>query len=262
MRFFSFENNSTMQKTLLFLLFILAASTSMLAQCFLDRHNTTWYDGWISCTPSLNPNPTRGESHWILYNLNYPYELFQLHIWNTNAPDYWADGMQDIAIDISNDGVSWTEVGEFRLPMADATPTYEGIDLFDFDGTVAQYVLITGLTNHGGNCYGLSEIRIDVADEVVVADREPVKPACMTARVFPNPLNAASKAIISDLCSFAPITYSIEDVSGRTIQSGQLTPTAREVEVNLEASALTAGSYILSLQQLGAVRRLKIIKVD
>ena len=101
-----------MQKLLLIAIFItFTISAGMLAQCFLDRHNTTWYDGWISCTTSMNPNSCAGESHWILYNLNYPYELFQMHIWNTNAPDYLADGMQDIVIDISNDGLNWSEVG-------------------------------------------------------------------------------------------------------------------------------------------------------
>jgi hypothetical protein len=210
----------------------------------------------------LNPNPVRGESHWILYNFNYPYELFQMHVWNTNSPDYWADGMQDIVIDVSNDGVTWTEVGEFRIPMADATSTYEGVDLFNFGGTRAQYVLITGLTNHGGSCFGLSEIRIDVTDEVIVADREPPKPVCLTAIVFPNPVQAASKAIISNLCSTAPITYTIEDISGRTLQSGQLISTTGELELPLEVSPLSAGSYILSLQQEGLIRRVKMVKVD
>jgi hypothetical protein len=197
-----------------------------------------------------------------LYNLNYPYELFQMHLWNTNSPDYWADGMQDIVIDISNDGATWTEVGEFSIPMADATSTYEGVDLYDFAGTSAQYVLITGLSNHGGSCFGLSEIRIDVGSEVVVADREPVNSACLTAKIFPNPVTAASKAVISNICSAVPITYTIEDVSGRTIQRGQLTPTSNEMELNLDVFQLIAGSYILSIQQQGAVRRLKMIKME
>ena len=253
-----------MQKTLLIAILTIATSANVLAQCFLDRHNTTWYDGWISCTASLNPNPVRGESHWIMYNLNYPYELHQMHIWNLNSPDYWADGMQDIVIDISTDGVSWTEVGEFQIPMADATSTYEGIDLYDFAGTEAQYVLITGLSNHGGSCFGLSEIRIDVTDEVVVvvADHEPPKPSCLTARIFPNPVSAASKAVISDICSAAPIIYSIEDVSGRVIQSGQLTPTSDEVELDLDVLPLAAGSYLLSIRQQGVVRRVKMIKMN
>jgi len=251
-----------MKKTIIIALFLAFAYTNISAQCFLDRHNTTWYDGWISCTTSVNPNPVRGESHWILYNLNYPYELFQMHIWNTNAPDYLADGMQDIVIDISNDGINWTEVGEFQIPMADGTSTYEGLDLHDFDGTSAQYVLITGLTNHGGSCFGLSEIRIDVADAVVVADNEPVIPACLSARIFPNPVNETSKAIISNYCSNAPIYYSIHDISGKTIKSGEITPVSNEVELDISSLPIVAGSYILSLQQLDVVRRFKMMKVE
>ncbi len=252
-----------MQKILLIAIFIIATSVNVLGQCFLDRHNTTWYDGWISCATSMNPNPVRGESHWILYNLNYPYELYQMHIWNINSPDYWADGMQDIVIDISTDGVTWTEVGEFQLPVADATSTYEGVDLYDFAGTPAQYVLITGISNHGGSCFGLSEIRIDVADEiVVVSDTEPLTPGCLTTKIFPNPVSATSKAIISNICHFSPITYTIEDVSGRVIQSGQLTPTSDRVELDLDVLPLAAGSYILSLQQQGVVRRSKMIKMN
>ena len=210
----------------------------------------------------MNPNPLRGESHWILYNLNYQYELHQMHIWNTNAPEYLTDGMQNIIIDFSNDGLNWTEVGEFQIPMADGTSTYEGLDLYDFDGTSAQYVLITGLTNHGGSCFGLSEIKIDVTDEIVISDKETVNAACLSARIFPNPINETSKAIISNNCSNAPIYYSIHDISGKTIKNGEINPLSNEVELDLNLLPIVAGSYILSLQQLDLVRRFKMMKVD
>lgn len=247
------------------IIFILFAFTSanLLAQCFLDRHNTTWFDGWISCTTSVNPNPVRGEVHWILYDFNYPYELFQMHIWNTNAPEYLDNGMASIVIDISNDGINWTEVGEFQIPMADGTSTYEGLDLYNFDGTNAQYVLITGLTNHGGSCFGLSEIRIDVADEiVVVSNNEPVNIGCLSAKVFPNPINEDSKAIISNYCSNAPIYYSIQDISGRILKRGEIIPSSEEVELELSSLPIVVGSYILSLQQKDVVRRFKMMKVE
>ncbi len=251
-----------MKKTIIITILFAVTSANIFAQCFLDRHNTTWYDGWISCTTSMNPNPLRGESHWILYNLNYPYELFQMHIWNTNAPDYLADGMQDIVIDISTDGLNWTEIGEFQLPMADGTSTYEGLDLYDFDGTSAQYVLITGLSNHGGACFGLSEIRIDVADAIIVSDNEPVNPACLSARIFPNPINEASRAIISKICSTAPIYYSIQDITGKILKSGEIIPVSNEAELDINSLSLVTGTYILSLQQQDMIRRFKMMKVD
>lgn len=233
-----------------------------MAQCFLDRHNTSWLDQWISCNTSMNPNAARGESHWILYDLNYPYELFQMHIWNINAPEYLADGMQELVIDISNDGMNWTEVGTFSVPMADGTPTYEGMDLYDFEGVNAQYVLITGLTNHGGTCFGLSEIRIDVADFIVDNDIEPLDNDCLSAKVFPNPINATSRAMITSYCSTAPIQYSIQDISGKTIKSGEIIPVANEVELDLSTLSIVSGSYVLSLRQQDRIRRVKIVKVD
>ena len=252
-----------MKKTILVVLIFGITFTTALAQCFLDRHNTSWLDGWISCSTSMNPNSARGETHWILYNLNYSYELFQMHIWNANAPEYVNDGMQDIVIDVSSDGVEWTEIGEFTIPMADGTPTYEGLDLYDFGGLNAQYVLITGFTNHGGSCFGLSEIRIDVADEVIVStDDEPIKGSCLSARIFPNPVKESSRAIISSQCSNAPIHYSIQDISGKTIKSGEINLVSNEMELDLNSWPIATGSYVLSLRQLDLVKRFKLVKVD
>lgn len=252
-----------MKKATLIALFFAFAIGPLSAQCFLDRHNTTWYDGWLSCTPSMNPNAYRGESHWILYDLNYAYGLFQLHLWNTNAPEYLDSGMQDIAIDISNDGNSWTEVGEFQLPMADGTPTYEGTDVYDFGGINARFVLITGLSNHGGPCYGLSEIRIDVADDIVTSPMDsPLPESCLAARIFPNPANEVSKAYITATCSKDPVQYSIQELSGKTIASGQLPLLAGEALLELNDLPAAAGMYVLSVQQGSQVRRFKIVKAE
>lgn len=249
-----------MKKLILITIFFAYAYGNITAQCYLDRHNTTWFDQWISCSTSMNPNSERGESHWIMYDLSFPYELFQMHIWNVNAPEYLTNGMNDLVIDISPDGVTWTEVGEFQIPMADGTSIYEGLDLFDFEGAAAQYILITGLTNHGGTCFGLSEIRVDVAEAPVVNVDEQVDPGCLNARIFPNPVTDDSKAIISSYCNNAPIIYSIQDISGKTIARGEIDVIGDEVVLELDALPLVAGSYILSLQQQDVVRRFKIVK--
>ena len=251
-----------MKQTLLIAIFFAFAFTSLSAQCFLDRHNTTWFDSWISCTTSANPNSARGESHWILYNLNEPHELYQMHLWNLNAPEYLTAGMQDLVIDISTDGVNWVQVGEFELEMAEGTSTYEGLELYDFGGTTAQYILITGLTNHGGSCFGLSEIRIDVSDGIVNNVEEQSVNPCLSAKIFPNPIHENSKAVISSTCSNAPITYAIQDISGRTITSGLISLVSTETELDLSALQLAAGSYVLSLQQEELVQRFKIVKID
>lgn len=247
-------------KTLALFLF---TSATLNAQCFLDRHNTTWFDGWISCETSMNPNAARGESHWILYDLNEPYRLFQLHIWNTNAPEYLTNGMQEIAIDISNDGANWTPVGEFTLPVADGTSTYEGLDLYDFGGTNARYVLITGLSNHGGDCYGLSEIRINVTDEIATSLREPpVDAGCLTARITPNPVDATSQAFISSTCGTAPIFYAIQDISGKTLRRGQITLVSQEATLDFSEVPLVPGMYVLALRQDQVMKRIKMVKAQ
>ncbi|MEM9823730.1 MAG: T9SS type A sorting domain-containing protein, partial [Bacteroidota bacterium] len=139
---------------------------------------------------------------------------------------------------------------------------YEGLDLFDFDGISAQYILITGLTNHGGSCFGLSEIRIDVAEEVIVANKDPLTPDCLSAKIFPNPVNENSRAIISNYCSNAPIHYTIQDITGRILRDGQINPSSNEMELDIHSFPMAAGTYILSLQQQDVVRRLKMMKVD
>jgi len=133
-------------------------------QCDTLRHNKTWFDGWISCEASPNPNVVRGNSHWILYNFGQQYTLFETRLWNTNSPDLLEYGVQNIVIDISSDGENWSEVGEFLVPQSPGTSLYEGTDLMTFDSTNAQYVLITAIDNYGGPCYGFSEIRIHARD--------------------------------------------------------------------------------------------------
>ena len=61
-----------MKKIILILVIIVVTSDMLLAQCYPNRHNTNWYDGWVSCMPAENPNPERMESHWILFKMGYP----------------------------------------------------------------------------------------------------------------------------------------------------------------------------------------------
>ena len=101
------------------------------------------------------------------------------------------------------------------------------------------------------------------ADEViVVADHEPISPECLSATIFPNPINETSKAIISNYCSTDPIYYSIQDISGKTLERGEMMPIGNQVELNINSFPIVAGTYILHLQQSDVVRRFKMMKVD
>jgi F5/8 type C domain-containing protein len=139
-------------------------STGAASQCDTLRHNSTWFDGWISCEETANPNAARGNGHWILYDFNQVYTMFEMRVWNTNAPDILDYGMKNVVIDISDDGTTWTEFGQFLFPQGSGDSRYEGVDAMNFDSTNARYVLITGIDNYGGSCFGLSEVRIRARD--------------------------------------------------------------------------------------------------
>jgi len=152
--------NEQIKKISTYLFLIIISSSIALAQCDEDRHSTNIHESWMSCSISDNPNSARPFSHWLLYNLGQPTELYKSTIWNLNHPEYLNNGIQTLAFDYSLDSINWVTFGNEVIAQGPGASAYEGIDGPDFDGIVAQYVLLTGLNNYGGDCFGLSEIRI------------------------------------------------------------------------------------------------------
>ena len=131
-----------------------------------DKMDNTAVDAWESCTPSANPNTSRGISHWIQYDFGQVYLLNESHIWNYNAEGATGKGFKDVVIDYSTDGTTWTQLGGiFEWNEATGLVGYEGFDGPDFNGITARYVLITALNNwDNGLCHGLSKITFDATD--------------------------------------------------------------------------------------------------
>lgn len=148
-----------MKRTILILAYSISFY-SLMAQCLPDRHSATWYDGWISCVAKENPNMNRDGRHWIQYDLGEEYYLFDIKIWNLNAPDLLDYGLKNIYVDLSNDAVTWTDHGQFTISQAPGENDYEGEDVLTLEGNKARYILITAIDNYGGDCYGLSEVSI------------------------------------------------------------------------------------------------------
>jgi len=146
------------------LVFLLVIVNSSFSQCLSDRHSSTWYDGWISCQTKDSPNPLRGDSHFILYELDNIYYLYEMKIWNLNAPDLLNYDIQNVIVDVSDDGNTWTEFGQFTFSQATGKNDYEGIEEINFNGQKAKFVLFTPTSNYGGACYGLSEIKVRARD--------------------------------------------------------------------------------------------------
>ena len=241
-----------------------------------DRHNTTLSESWLSCQTNANPNVTRGNGHWIQYDLGDTYALQSSNIWNFNTPERinsynnenWSltplsgkldDGMKDVIIDLSIDGTTWTEWGRFTIPKASGSGIYAGSAGPDFGGKVARYVLITGLSNYGGTCYGLSEVRIKGNIVTISSTDDPLADASITA--FPNPFNDAS---IVELKNFnqGQVQLSLVDINGKEVLNTSVNISGTIELYNIKGANLASGIYILNVRQNGAKKSitLEVIK--
>ncbi len=226
-------------------------------QCYPDRHNTNWYDGWMSCNTATNPNNLRPDSHWIKYDLGSPYFLSTLHYWNNNDPENLDRGLQEVVIDYSMDGFTWTELGAYTFAQGSGRSVYEGEIGPDFGGIEAQYVLITALSNYGASCYGLSEIRIDVIEG-------PPDPGedCLTVNITPNPFRSTFEVTIDSDCD-GPVYYTLSNQIGLPISRKTINDGAGLHQVGFEGTRnLGVGVYYLEVTQNGVTRRFPIVKMS
>lgn len=244
-----------MKKIYLLLLCVVYLSSSG-AQCFMDQHNTNWNDGWLSCQESASPNPTRGKGHWIMYSLGYKYALGQSKFWNHNEADALNNGVRSFALDVSLDGVDWTEWKVFDLPMASGSPIYEGIDGPDLEKIPARYILLTALDNYGGPCYGFAEMKVDV--EVLSQTENEVE--CTTISAFPNPFTDQVYVNISGKCA-GNGTVVLEDLMGRQVTSPQRIGQSYNT-VTIATAQLTPGVYLVKVSGENGTSLKKVIKAE
>ena len=206
------------------------------SQCFTDRHSRELSDGWVSCQMSESPNPIRGNSHWVMYDFGDDYTYGVMHFWNTNNPDALDNGMNEIVIDYSQDGVTWTEWGTFEIPRADGSGFYEGVEGPDLSGVHAPYMLITGLSNHGGPCFGLSEVRI--ATEGISVSNEDIAFE-VAVDVFPNPTTDYT-TISAEFNDLNEMPFTVIDMSGKLMKTGTV---ISKTPLTMNTSNWPAGQY-------------------
>jgi hypothetical protein len=246
-----------MKKIIIFSLLLLGSLTSM-AQCFPDRHSTTWYDGWISCETSANPNTSYGDTHWILYDFGYVYSFYKSTLWNNNEPEHLNNGIQDYTIDFSIDGLIWTNLGDFTLPQATGLSTYEGTEGPDFDGVSARFELLTPTSNYGGSCYGISEIRINIDENLSVIDEA----IGFNVLAYPNPFSDELNVQFKTLHPGEDIRFSFFDILGRQVFSKTINNTTNTATIQFINSELhlVTGIYLLKIVQNGEEQTVKIVK--
>ncbi len=242
----------------LFLGFISFESTG---QCFENRHSTNWYDGWVSCEVAPSPNANRPASHWIMYDLEREHKLDRSYVWNYNDVANLDFGLQEVAIDYSLDGSTWLNAGTFTFPQADGSSTYAGAEGPNLGGVHAQYVLITAISNFGGTCYGLSEIRIE-AEEINVATDETINDqVCLSMDVFPNPVRNSTRVYVKSDCK-GDLKFQLINMLGQPLLNRNITDEILQKGfINLNTENLFAGEYILEIRNDKGVFRKTIIKM-
>ncbi len=121
-----------------------------------DLHSTHPTTMWLSA--SDGPQPT-----WIQYEFDAVYPLDEMWVWNYNGlfDKVLGFGLKDVTVEYSQDGVSWTTLGDFEFARAPSQSGYGYNTVVGFGGAKAQYVRLTVLGNWGDMSpqYGLSEVR-------------------------------------------------------------------------------------------------------
>ncbi len=220
-------------------------SSLVAAQCYPDRHNTSSTTAWLSCSVSPNPNPVRGNSHWVKYDFDYTYELAQMTIWNYNESDFTNRGLQDIVIDYSLDGEEWIEWGSYTLEQSEGSSIYEGLQGPDLGGLFAKHVIITATSNYGGDCFGLSEVKIDVESFISDTD-EPLVDVDLSLSPIPADqqftIDLEVEGVIEN------VVYTIIDMRGTLIKRNLVDVNDTKWQQTVSVSDLPSGEYILALQ--------------
>lgn len=229
------------------------------AQCYEDRHNTTWFDSWISCEKTVGPVSSYGETHWIQYDFVQQYYLGEMTIWNINDPANLDRGAQEIFVDISLDGETWTNVGTYTLNQASGMSIYEGETVMDFESAQARFVLITLSSTHGDICGGFSELRIDVNGVNTDISEFESPNACFEVAIFPNPHRENFNVKLSSTCS-EKMDIQLFDAMGRLVESRSPGRLVGDQLLEFGSAELPAGVYFLNVQQAGAVGRYQIVK--
>jgi len=175
-----------------------------------------------------------------MYDLGDQYALFGSTFWNNNAPEETDMGINQMIVDYSIDGVEWQEASTMALPRAPGSSFYQGAEGPDFGGATARYVLVSAMSNHGGDCYSLSEVRIEasITTTTSFADDE----LELDVSISPNP---ASELIQIDMDRLPDgnVRYQITDMVGKLYATGSV----RDRVVRVDVSELPTGTYTVTI---------------
>ncbi len=112
---------------------------------------------WLSCATSPSPKASYGNKHWLQYDLGKEHRIWNSQVWNYNVSGDTQEGFQEVMIDYSLDGVSWTNLGNYNWSQATGDSEYSGFSGPDFGGAQLRYILVTAMDGENG-CRGISKM--------------------------------------------------------------------------------------------------------
>ncbi len=180
-------------------------------------------------------------------------------MWNLNDNKRLGNGFKDFAIDYSVDGNSWQNLGSFSVAKATGKSNYEGEIVADFMGDTARFVVLTALSNWGGQCTGFAEVQFGVL-EVTAQLPGGMDNECFSVSIYPNPHVESFTLLATTKCD-GPMDYSIYDHTGRLVKSGNMPENTAIYEEMIFTSGMAPGLYHLVIQQDGKISRHPLVKM-
>ena len=140
----------------------------------VSHGNHEWGAGMWMCEAwddgSQNPAGI-SQGAWIKYDFNVACQLDSMDIWNYNQLNCTYRGMKWVSVHYSIDGVNWTKLGDYQIPIATGTYYARANVEIDFNNVWVKEVVITAHSSDGSYGspqygYGLSEVQFNCgADE-------------------------------------------------------------------------------------------------
>ena len=190
---------------------------------------------------SENPVSGRGITHWIMYEFDNVRSIQGIKIWN--HPNALGFDIREMTIDYSMDGTNWTELGSYELPLASGSSLYEGVQLEGIEEFQGKFVVLTALSNYGGTCTGLGEIRFNLNELTTSVEGLSEKPMI---RSYPNPFSREVTISLSKLKT-KDITYVLYDALGREVISDRVVSVSGESRFTISGDQMQEGFYFLTI---------------
>ena len=232
---------NTIKSITLCLTLIFIFSEFSYTQCFTERHNTSLDGTWVSCQRNDNPNSARGRSHWIVYELDERKTITSFKLWNINHPEGITSGAKTIVIDYKNQDGDWIEHSTHSVDAAQGSAFYEGDDLNLSSEFVTDQILITITENHGGDCFGLAEVKIGVKS--TSTSTEDISADHFKIEISPNPFNEMTSVTVGDLES-KTVNYEVLNNIGQIVSSDEVSTQNGVAKFQISGSQLPSGTYL------------------